>query len=88
MRVLRAVLCMAVVMGLAAAVGAQGVQTGNIVGTVTDNNEEALPGVIVMVSGPNLQGTKATVTDTNGAFRFPSLPPGSEYKLTPPARGF
>jgi outer membrane receptor for ferrienterochelin and colicin len=51
--------------------------TGSIVGTVSDDAGAPLPGVTVEARGPALQGTKTTVTATDGSFRLALLPPGS-----------
>jgi outer membrane receptor for ferrienterochelin and colicin len=59
--------------------------TGAITGTVTDTQGAALPGVTVTVSSPNLQGTRTEVTDAQGMFSVPSVPPGTykvEYALS------
>ena len=61
--------------------------TGNIEGTVTDQNGGALPGVTVEATSPNLQGTRTATTGPDGRFRFVSLPPGS-YKVTANLSGF
>jgi len=50
--------------------------TGEINGTVFDNSGTALPGVTVVVSSPKLQGTRTTVTNAKGFYRFPLLPLG------------
>jgi outer membrane receptor protein involved in Fe transport len=61
------------------AVSAFAQTTGSLTGRVTmDGN--ALPGVTVTVSSPNLQGTRTTVTDVNGNYNFGALPPG-EYTV-------
>lgn len=49
--------------------------TGQLTGTVTQAGTP-LPGVSVTVSSRNLQGTRTTVTNENGAYVFPVLPPG------------
>jgi hypothetical protein len=49
---------------------------GTIQGQVVDNDGIVLPGVIVVVSGENMMGDRSTVTDANGEFRFPMIPPG------------
>src|SRR5437899_4347590 len=54
---------------------------GAIEGTVLDANGAPLPGVTVEAKSPSLQGTRVTVTDNGGRFRFPALPPGV-YSLT------
>ncbi|MFC2164159.1 TonB-dependent receptor domain-containing protein [Acidobacteriota bacterium] len=56
-------------------------QTGSIAGQVTDDEGNALPGVTVSVSGPNLQGVVDYISTDLGSFRFPSLPPGT-YTVT------
>jgi hypothetical protein len=61
--------------------------TGFIEGTVSDANDEALPGVTVTIDSPKMQGTRATVTDASGLFRFPAVPPG-EYTVTAALSGF
>ena len=61
--------------------------TGAINGTVTDSTKAVLPGVSVTLSGPSVMGTPSTVTDANGAFRFPSLAPG-DYQLAFELSGF
>src|SRR5687768_13956656 len=51
--------------------------TASLTGTVTIGDLPA-PGVSVTVTSPVLQGERTTLTGDNGAYRFPSLPPG-EY---------
>jgi hypothetical protein len=60
-------------------------QTGNLFGTVVDDQGAALPGVTVTLSG---QGAPAVqVTDAQGKFRFLNLSPGS-YRLEAQLEGF
>ena len=59
----------------AASAFAQVATTGNITGTVTDQNGAAVPGATVTVSGP--LGEKTTTTDGNGIFRVENLIPGN-----------
>lgn len=54
-----------------------GATTGAIVGTVTDNTKAVLPGVTVTGSGSGLMGTRTAVTDAEGTYRLPALPPGT-----------
>jgi hypothetical protein len=49
--------------------------TGNLTGTVTTGGAP-LPGVTVTIAATTLQGTRTTVTDSNGAYNFQGLPPG------------
>jgi outer membrane receptor for ferrienterochelin and colicin len=62
-----------VVTGVAAA---QGVQTGTIRGVVRDQQNLAVPGVTVTATSPALQGSRTAVTDIDGTFTIPALPPG------------
>jgi len=61
--------------------------TGAIVGTVTDNSKAVVPGVSITVSGPALMGTRSALTDAQGAYRIPTLPPGV-YQLVFEITGF
>ncbi len=55
---------------------AQGVQTGTMSGSVTDQQGLALPGVTVTATSPALQGARETMSDANGRYTMPALPPG------------
>jgi len=66
---------------------AQSRDTGAIIGKIADEEGNALPGVNMSLTSPNLMGVRATVTDANGDFRFPALPPG-EYSLKAELQGF
>jgi outer membrane receptor for ferrienterochelin and colicin len=57
-------------------VAAQGVQTGTIRGVVKDQQGLSLPGVTVTVSSPALQGVRTAVTERDGTYTLPTLPPG------------
>ena len=61
--------------------------TGAIRGIVVDDQHNPLPGVNVILSGARLMGDRASVTDTEGAFRFPAVPPG-QYSLKAELQGF
>ena len=67
---------------------AQGRQTGNIAGTVIDNEKNPLPGATVTLSGPALLGFKSYVTSESGKFRFPALSPGKDYVVKVEMPGF
>ena len=60
--------------------------TGTLSGHATDG-KDALPGVTVTVTSPNMQGTRTTVTNTNGDYIFTFLPPG-EYRVKFELQGF
>ncbi|MFQ5790784.1 MAG: TonB-dependent receptor domain-containing protein, partial [Acidobacteriota bacterium] len=63
------------------------ITTGNIVGTVTDETGAVLPGVTVTLTGENVAGAQTSVTNQQGRYRFPYLPPG-EYDITFVLEGF
>src|SRR5690242_12846417 len=61
--------------------------TSHLTGTVKDAQGAVLPGVTVTATSPALIGSQVAVTETNGAYRFPSLPPGT-YSLSFVLPGF
>ena len=61
--------------------------TGDIEGRVLDGNGAPLPGVSIEVKSPALQGGRAQVTDAQGRYRFPAVPPGV-YSITGSLAGF
>ncbi len=67
--------------------GGSASQTGTIQGRVTDSSDAVMPGVSVTVAGPALMGTQSAVTNDQGAYRFPALPPGT-YTVTYELPGF
>jgi len=63
-------------------------QTGNIAGTVTDTEGNALPGVAVTLKSTALiRGTQLTTTTPTGTYRFIFLPVGT-YEVTFEMPGF
>jgi len=66
---------------------AQGVQTGTIRGIVRDDQGLAVPGVTVSTASPALQSVRSVITDAEGAYVFPNLPPG-DYTVTFELSGF
>ena len=75
------------VLTVAADAFGQGRQTGTISGTAVDAQGLSLPGVTVTVSSPSLQGTRTAVTDINGNYSLPQLPPG-DYAVEFTLSGF
>ena len=55
-------------------------QTGTITGKVVDSGGAVLPGVVVEASSNVLPTPRTTVTQENGDYTFPALPPG-DYTL-------
>jgi hypothetical protein len=62
-------------------------RTGSIFGTVTDPEGKPLPGVTVTLRS-SVTGQLTTVTDEGGNYRFPSLPPATDYQLRFELSGF
>lgn len=81
-----AVALVAVCLISAASAWAQ-VATGTVNGRVSDQDGSGLPGVSVTAKSPGLQGSRTTVTNVNGDYTFPNLPPG-DYTLTYSLSGF
>jgi hypothetical protein len=61
--------------------------TATITGRVADGSGAVLPGVTVTASSPSMLGTQTAVTNEQGAYRFPAVPPGT-YTLTYELPGF
>jgi hypothetical protein len=62
--------------GVAFAQGGGASSTGTIQGRVADASGGVLPGVTVTASSPSMIGTQTQVTNENGTYRFPAVPPG------------
>ena len=63
-------------------------QVATLTGTVSDTSGAILPGVTVTVSSQSLiGGSRTAVTDENGIYRFPALPPGT-YEVKFELSGF
>jgi hypothetical protein len=62
--------------------------TGAIQGQVTDHEDQALPGVTVVLSGDPIPGAQRTIiTDAEGEFQYMALPVG-RYSLSAALDGF
>src|SRR5437763_10206887 len=79
MKLQRFTICFFLLLLVAAGAFAQGT-TGALTGTVSQAGAN-LPGVTVTISSPAMQGTRTTVTNENGDYNFPAIPPGT-YKVT------
>jgi hypothetical protein len=62
-------------------------QTGSIQGVIKDASGGVLPGVTVEARSPRVVGASTAVTDAQGVYRFPALPPGV-YTVTATLQGF
>lgn len=79
------VVVLALMLGTLATAAAQ--DLGRLQGIVTDDQKATLPGVTVTATSPALIGSQTAVTEVDGRYRFPSLPPG-RYTLTFELSGF
>lgn len=82
-------LALALLLAMTGVASAQTVSatTGAINGRVTDNTGAVLPGASVLAASPALMGTREAVTNEEGNYRFPAVPPG-DYTLTFELGGF
>jgi outer membrane receptor protein involved in Fe transport len=69
-------------------VAAQTATTGTIEGTVLDSLGNAVPGVTVRVTSPNLITPQSATTNDEGRYRILNLPPGRYTVAVEAAKGF
>jgi hypothetical protein len=86
-KLVAAVLVAAFVPIIAAAQGGGASSTGTIQGRVTDASGAVLPGVTVTATSPSMIGAQTQVSNENGNYRFPAVPPGV-YALSFELAGF
>ena len=53
-----------------------GATTGSLNGRIADASGGVLPGVTVTATSPALQGMRTTISNEEGAYRLPGVPPG------------
>ena len=63
-------------------------QPGSISGTVTDVNDDIIPGANVTLESPLTGDKRSTMSGDNGSYTFGDLRPGVTYQLTISAVGF
>ena len=81
------IVLMAVLLVVTQSLFPQSRETGAITGKVADDQETPLPGVTLTLSGSTLMGSRSHLSDENGEFRFPALPPGV-YTVRAELQGF
>ena len=79
-------LVLACLLGLTASANAQGAG-GVIAGTIKDGQGGALPGVSLTLRNVESGVVRTALTDGNGTYRLPGLPPG-RYELAAELQGF
>lgn len=65
-----------------------GLQPGQISGTVTDENDDIIPGAYVTLQSPVTGERRSTISGDNGSYTFGDLRPGVTYNITITAAGF
>lgn len=63
-------------------------RTGNIYGTILDENNAAIPGVTVTLKSAATGTTLTAITTAEGNFRFLSVPPGKDFVIRCELQGF
>lgn len=63
-------------------------QPAIIVGTVTDVNNDTVPGATAVLEGRALQNSRAVMSNDKGFFEFNDVEPGTTYHITISANGF
>jgi hypothetical protein len=79
--------CMTLAMPGVAAGQTVGATTGAINGKVVDSSDSVLPGVTVTITAPTMQGSQTAITNEEGSYRFPGIPPGT-YRVSYELPGF
>jgi Carboxypeptidase regulatory-like domain/TonB dependent receptor-like, beta-barrel len=87
LRILTGVVCLVVLAAGPAFAQSVGATTGALNGKVSDATGGVMPGVTVTIASPSMQGIRTAITDADGSYRFPAIPPG-EYKITYELEGF
>jgi hypothetical protein len=86
--ILSLILCVSPLVVLGQQVVAPEPQTGGIIGTVTDVNDDPVEAATVVIDGPASADRRTTATNDNGFFVFNSLRPAVTYHVTVSANGF
>jgi hypothetical protein len=63
-------------------------QPGSIIGTVTDVNDDIIPGATVTLQSPLTGDKRSTMSGDNGSYAFNDLRPGVAYQVTICAVGY
>jgi hypothetical protein len=79
--------CVSLLLPTAVVAQTVGATTGSINGRVVDPSDAILPGVSVTIAAPQMQGTQTAITNEEGNYRFPGIPPGT-YRVTYELPGF
>ena len=61
---------------------------GSLQGKIVDEVGQPIPGVLIQLSGPNLQGYLGAATDAGGQYVIPYVPTGRDYEVKAEAQGY
>jgi hypothetical protein len=61
---------------------------GSLQGKIVDEVGQPIPGVLVQLSGPSLQGFLGGATDADGQYLIPYVPTGRGYEVKAEAQGY
>jgi hypothetical protein len=61
---------------------------GSLQGKIVDEVGQPIPGVLIQLSGPSLQGYLGAATDTGGQYVIPYVPTGRAYEVKAEAQGY
>jgi Carboxypeptidase regulatory-like domain len=62
-------------------------QPARIAGTVTDTNDDIIPGATIILDGPS-QNSQTAVSNDSGFFQIDNVAPGTPHRITIRAEGF
>src|SRR6187397_1716688 len=82
-----AILVLAALLALSSVVSAQQSASSGLAGLVTDSSQAAIPGATVTVTNVGTNAQRTTVTDGEGRFSIPALPPAT-YHIKVELQGF
>jgi Carboxypeptidase regulatory-like domain len=63
-------------------------ETGSVVGTVTDVNNDVVPGAMVILDGPAPSDHRSVLANEGGFFELAGIHPAVSYKVKVTAKGF
>jgi hypothetical protein len=82
------ILCLFPVLAFGQQISAPEPQLASVTGTVTDADNDAIPGASVVLDGSIPAEHSTAISNSNGFFVFKNLSPAVSYRLTISAKGF
>jgi Carboxypeptidase regulatory-like domain len=81
-------LCWFACTAMAQQISVPNARSGSIIGTVTDVQDDVVPGAMVVLDGEGASEQQMTTTNPNGFFSFSAVQPHVSYHVTIRANGF